>query len=75
MIELFLVAFVPAFASLFVVIDPPGCAPIFASLTHGASPEHRRTMALRATMVAAVILLRLVSRLMRFVWQAGLCCS
>ncbi len=57
MIELFLVAFVPAFASLFVVIDPPGCAPIFASLTHGASPEHRRIMALRATMVAAVILL------------------
>jgi multiple antibiotic resistance protein len=57
MIELFLTAFVPAFASLFVVIDPPGCAPIFASLTHGASAQHRRVMAVRATIVAAVILL------------------
>jgi multiple antibiotic resistance protein len=57
MIELFLAAFLPAFATLFVVIDPPGCAPIFASLTHGASPQHRRAMAVRATMIAAVILL------------------
>jgi multiple antibiotic resistance protein len=57
MIDLFLAAFVPAFVTLFVVIDPPGCAPIFASLTQGASARHRRDMALRATMVAAVILL------------------
>lgn len=53
MIELF----VSAFATFFVVIDPPGCAPIFASLTAGSSPQHRRAMALRSTLVAGAILL------------------
>jgi multiple antibiotic resistance protein len=53
MIELF----VSAFATLFVVIDPPGCAPIFASLTSGAAAPHRRAMALRSVGVAGVILL------------------
>ena len=53
MMELFLSAAV----TFFVVIDPPGCAPIFASLTRGASPEHRRSMAVRSVMVAAAILL------------------
>src|SRR3982751_944735 len=48
--------FISAFATLFVVIDPPGCAPIFAGLTAGASEAHRRVMALRAVFVAAVIL-------------------
>ena len=52
MIELFASAFV----TFFVVIDPPGCAPIFAGLTAGATPAHRRAMALRAVGVAAVIL-------------------
>ncbi|PCG14134.1 MULTISPECIES: MarC family protein [Sphingomonas] len=52
MIELF----VSAFVTFFVVIDPPGCAPIFAGLTAGASPEHRRAMAIRAVVVAAIIL-------------------
>ena len=49
--------FLSAFVTLFVVIDPPGCAPIFASLTHGASNEQRRTMAWRSTAIAAVLLL------------------
>ena len=40
-----------------MVIDPPGCAPIFASLTRGASAAHRRAMAIRSTLVAAGILL------------------
>jgi multiple antibiotic resistance protein len=52
MAELFLSAFV----TFFVVIDPPGCAPIFASLTAGAPAAHRRTMAIRSVLVAAAIL-------------------
>jgi multiple antibiotic resistance protein len=48
--------FASAFATFFVVIDPPGCAPIFASLTAGATPAHRRAMAVRSVMVAAAIL-------------------
>lgn len=39
------------------MIDPPGCAPIYASLTKGANAAQRRNMALRAVMVASGILL------------------
>ena len=53
MIELFLSAFV----TLFVVIDPPRCAPIYASLTGEASAAERRAMAIRAVGIAAAILL------------------
>jgi multiple antibiotic resistance protein len=49
--------FVSAFITFFVVIDPPGCAPIYASLTKGATSAQRRIMALRATVVASMILL------------------
>jgi multiple antibiotic resistance protein len=49
--------FVASFVTLFVVIDPPGCAPIFAGLTGGAGAVHRRAMAVRAVTVAALILL------------------
>jgi multiple antibiotic resistance protein len=49
--------FISAFVTLFVVIDPPGCAPIYASLTTGASPAQRRAMAIRAVGIAAAILL------------------
>jgi len=52
MIELFISTFI----TFFVVIDPPGCAPIFAGLTAGTSVAHRRAMALRAVIVAAIIL-------------------
>jgi multiple antibiotic resistance protein len=52
MVELFISAFV----TFFVVIDPPGCAPIFASLTGTAPAPHRRAMAVRSTLVAALIL-------------------
>jgi len=53
MLELFLSAFI----TLFVVIDPPGCAPIYAGLTKGAAPAQARIMAIRASLIAAIILL------------------
>ncbi|WP_010544923.1 MarC family protein [Sphingomonas elodea] len=53
MIELF----VSSLVTFFVIIDPPGCAPIFAGLTAGTNAVHRRAMAVRAVMVASIILL------------------
>lgn len=49
--------FASAFVTFLLVIDPPGCAPIFAGLTRGATGAHRRTMAIRAVLVASAILL------------------
>ena len=48
--------FISAFVTLFVVLDPPGCVPIFSSLTNGASVAHRRSMALRSTAIAGAVL-------------------
>ncbi|MDN4630160.1 MarC family protein [Sphingomonas sp. PvP056] len=53
MIELYISSLI----TFFVVIDPPGCAPIYAGLTAGASPTHSRAMAFRAVLVASGILL------------------
>lgn len=47
---------VTAFATLFVVIDPPGLVPLFIALTRGMSSERRRAMALRACTIAAFLL-------------------
>lgn len=49
--------FVSAFVTFLVVIDPPGCAPIFAGLTTGATAQHRRAMAVRSVLIATGILL------------------
>jgi multiple antibiotic resistance protein len=49
--------FISAFVTFFVVIDPPGCAPIYASLTKGATAAQRRNMAIRAAFIASLILL------------------
>jgi multiple antibiotic resistance protein len=49
--------FISALVTFFVVIDPPGCAPIFASLTAGAPTDARRSMAIRSVLVAAGILI------------------
>jgi multiple antibiotic resistance protein len=49
--------FVSAFVTLLVIVDPPGCAPIFAGLTREAEPAERRSMAIRATLIGAGILL------------------
>lgn len=48
--------FVSAFVTLFVVIDPPGCAPIYAGLSGEASLVQQRRMALKASFIAALIL-------------------
>ena len=53
MIELFGSALV----TFLVIIDPPGCAPIFASLTRGTSAAHRRAMAVRSSFIAWIILM------------------
>jgi multiple antibiotic resistance protein len=52
MLDLFLSAFI----TLFVVIDPPGCAPIYAGLVKGASNRQMLGMALRACFIATIIL-------------------
>lgn len=49
--------FISALTTFFVVIDPPGCAPIYAGLTKGATRTHQRAMAVRAVLVAGAILL------------------
>ena len=53
MIELFTSAFI----TFLVIVDPPGCAPIFASLTRGTDAAHRRKMAVRSSVVAWCILM------------------
>lgn len=47
---------ITAFATLFVVIDPPGLVPLFIALTQGMDAPQRRTMALRACVIAFVLL-------------------
>jgi multiple antibiotic resistance protein len=49
--------FLSCFVTFLVVIDPPGCAPIFAGLTRGTTGQHRRSMAFRSIAIATGILL------------------
>ena len=49
--------FFSAFITLFVVIDPPGCAPIYAGLVKGATHRQSTVMAARACFIATLILL------------------
>lgn len=53
MLDLFLAAFV----TFFVVIDPPGVAPMFASLTQDMNPAWRRAMAFKSVFIATLVLL------------------
>ena len=53
MIELFTSALI----TFLVVIDPPGCAPIFASLTTRADGAERRRMAIRSALIAWGVLM------------------
>ena len=49
--------FLSAFATLFVVIDPPGCAPIYAGLVRDATQRQAAVMALKACIIAMIILI------------------
>ena len=42
--------------TFFVVIDPIGVAPIFASLTEGSTNAHRRVMAIKSVLIATAVL-------------------
>ena len=45
-------ALITAFTTLFIIIDPPGLAPVFIALTQGMTAAQRRAIALRAFLVA-----------------------
>jgi len=47
---------VSAFVTLFVVVDPIGLVPSFIAVTHGLPVRAQRNVALRASLIAAVIL-------------------
>lgn len=47
---------ISAAATLFVVVDPLGLAPIFIGVTSGMTKEQRREVAIRSTFIAAVVL-------------------
>ncbi len=49
--------FITAFATLFVIIDPIGLAPLFVALTQGMDPRERRAIAIRASAVGFGLLL------------------
>lgn len=51
-----LAGFITAFATLFVIVDPIGLAPIFVALTQGMSPRERRRIGLRAVVISAIVL-------------------
>lgn len=47
---------ITAFVTLFVIIDPIGLAPLFVALTHGMDARTRRGIAIRACVIAALLL-------------------
>lgn len=49
--------FSSAFVTFFVLIDAPGVAPIFATLTASGDGAYRRRMAIRSVVIASIILL------------------
>jgi len=52
-----LAVLIGAFSTLFIIIDPPGLAPLFVALTQGLDAKTRRTIALRACLIAAFLML------------------
>ena len=48
--------YLTAFVTLFVIIDPIALAPLFVALTQGMDAAQRRTVALRACLIAAALM-------------------
>lgn len=48
---------VTAFTTLFILIDPPGLAPLYMALTQGMNEAHRRAIGRRACVVAGALML------------------
>ncbi len=48
--------FLDYFVVLFIVVDPIGVAAMFAALAHDETPRHRRVVAARGILIAAVVL-------------------
>lgn len=49
-------AYIPAFVTLFVIIDPIGLAPLFAAMTQGMPARQRRSVAIRSCLVSVALL-------------------
>jgi multiple antibiotic resistance protein len=49
-------ALITAFVTLFVIIDPLGLAPLYVTMTHDMDATHRRGIAIRACVIAFIIL-------------------
>lgn len=50
-------ALIAAFTTLFIIIDPPGLAPVFIALTQGMDAAQRRAIAIRAFLVASTLMM------------------
>ncbi|NCO86271.1 MAG: MarC family protein [Rhodobacterales bacterium] len=50
-------ALIAAFTTIFIIIDPPGLAPLYIALTQGMGAAQRRAIGLRACLVAGVLML------------------
>lgn len=50
-------ALIAAFTTLFIIIDPPGLAPVFIALTTGMTDRQRRAIAVRAFVVSVVLMM------------------
>jgi multiple antibiotic resistance protein len=48
---------ISTFVTLFVVVDPVGLVPTFVAITHGLPRSARRQIAIRASLIAAAILI------------------
>lgn len=50
-------ALITAFTTLFIIIDPPGLAPLYLALTQGMTDRQRRAIGRRACLTALVLML------------------